>query len=251
MYKFRKFLAVVACVVLMLTLPGCEEVIPLTKDEEKIISEYAAHMISKYNMLQNEGYMFVMPLRAQEIMDEIRPPEPVEEENTEENPEENSDDNSDNSGNNSSDSGKTEDPVDNTVYVSLSESLGLDKIGIEAVYTGTDFTDTIETMPLPDGKLWAVMHVALVNKTSEDKYFDMLEISPDIAATFNNSDTTVRPEFTILDGDLSTFMGTVPAGDMVDTYFLFKVPYEKKPKVNSLKLKVTHDDESYDVMLVK
>ncbi len=250
MIKFRKFFAVLICVVLMLALPGCEEVIPLTKDEEKIISEYAAHMVSKYNMLQNEGYMFVMPLRAQEIMDEIRPPEPVEEENTEENPEENSDDNSDNSGNNSSDSGKNTEEVDNTVYFSLSESLGLNKQNIEAVYTGIEFTDRYDTVVPSSGKTLAVMHVALVNKTAEDVNVNMIEVLPDINVTFNGKDTS-HAELTILENDLGTFTGVVPAGDMVETILLFQVTDAENLAVNSLKLKVTHDDESYDVMLVK
>ncbi len=251
MIKFRKFLAVIACVVMMLTLPGCEEVIPLTKDEEKIISEYSAHMISKYNMLQNEGYMFVMPLRAQEIMDEIRPPEPVEEEVPEENPEEeNSEDNSENSGDNSSDSGKKTEEVDKTVYFSLSESLGLDKINIEAVYTGIEFTDRYDTVVPAPGKTLAVMHVALVNKTAADVPVNMIEVLPDINVTFNKTDTA-HAELTILENDLGTFTGTVPAGDMVETILLFQVTDAENLTVNSLKLKVTHDDESYDVMLVK
>ena len=118
-----------------LALTGCgEEPYELEDNEREIIANYAAHIISKHNRQQPEGYQYVYVSGEEEDEPEEKPSddkekeeEPAAADSGQEEPADGADDKTD-------DAQEPQEPS-----VTLSEALGLS--GVQAVYTGVELTD--------------------------------------------------------------------------------------------------------------
>ena len=215
-----------------LALIGCgEEPYELEDNEREIIANYAAHIISKHNRQQPEGYQYVYVSGEEEDEPEEKPSddkekeeEPAAADSGQEEPADGADDKTD-------DAQEPQEPS-----VTLSEALGLS--GVQAVYTGVELTDRYDAAVPDDGKRLMVLHVTLNNESDKDVDIDMVSVLPIFRATVNNTEETTA-ELAIFPDNLSTWEGTVGAGKSVETVILFQLSDAEITSVEQLEMQVT------------
>ncbi len=244
------------------TLYGCgEELYELEPNEEEIIVNYAAHIISKYNTEQPEGYQYVyIEDESEETQEEENQSEEnqSEENNSEEN---NSEENKSEeateeateeaAGTNTQDADNSQaDASDTQTWetVSLSEALGLGKV--RAIYTGAELTDSYgDTVVAENGKELLVLHIALQNPTEKKKSCDLLSVLPQFRVTVNGS-VRSDAQLTILPDNLATWERALSAGAIEDTVILFQVQQGAITQVEQLSLEVTCGETTSQVVLL-
>lgn len=218
---------------------GCgEKAIQLTEEEEGLIVDYTAHVVSKFNTRQPDGlvYVNVMEEESEESVTTER------EEETEEAAQELT------TGGTELTAGQEAD-VEQPVSMTLTQALGL--AGVDAQVTATELKPSYEeggyyVMDASAGKTFLVVHIALSNQTTEDINCDLLSGQPQFQAVINGMGA-VSAELTVLLNDLSTYQGTLEAGSSTDTVLLFQVPADDVTQVDTLTLKLTWNGNSYEI----
>lgn len=228
------------CAVLLMTAlmtTGCgDEVYQLTDEEETLIVNYSAHIVSKFNTRQPDGLVYVAVSPEVTGDTEETETESVEEDTTE-----------------------TEEPVaaeeteeteENVIpgeeeniepqQTTLTEALGI--AGVEAEFVSAELKDSyIEedfyAIDASAGNTYLVVNVSLTNTTEEDIDCDILSAIPQFQADVNELGN-ISAETTILLNDLSTYQGVIPADGSVDTVVLFQVPKDTVTQVDTLKLQI-------------
>lgn len=202
-------------------LGGCgEEPYALTDQEEELIVNYSAHIVTKYNTYQKEGLSYVWPKETEEVETEL-PEEPATGEDTEQTDVE--------EGTQVSVPGDVEENGD-TEYVStpvtLAELFG--EPGIEIDYVGARLADSYMESEYyaqyPDsGKQYLVLGIDITNTGKEPVTLDYLSDMAEFQVTLND-EITSSAEITVLTEDFSTFEGTLEAGETREMVLLFQVP---------------------------
>ena len=187
---------------------GCgEKAIQLTDEEEGLIVDYTAHVVSKFNTRQPDGLVYVDTSQEEEESEE--PVETgAEEETTEQ-------DAVSQMGQNDGQAQEEVQPVSMT----LTEALQI--AGVDAQVTSTELRPSYEegdyyAMDASAGKTFLVVHVTLSNQTAEDISVDLLSGQPQFGAEVNGAGA-VSAEMTVLSNDLATYQGTLAAGGYADT----------------------------------
>lgn len=217
-----------------LAMTGCgEEPYELQENEQAIISNYAAHIIAKYNIKQTEGYQYVyVPEEETLPADEDAQSKEQTDENTAE-----ADAQTDASG----------DKQDAESSATLAEALGLKKI--QAVYTGTELTKQYGSVTASEGRQLMVVHVTLQNRTKKARACDILKDLPGFRATVNGS-VHATAELAILPENLATWEEKIPANSGVDTVMIFQVDPEQVSAVEQLEIEVTVGEKSTQVIFL-
>lgn len=225
-----------------LVLGGCgEQMIELTPEEEGIIVNYSAHIISKYNVTQPEGYRFVFE-SPEEPEEEAVEEETQEEQESEagasgeassENDASEAPDvfNDDGSSEGESEDGGDDEKPEISAAEAFANALGMEGAGL--VYTGAEFTNLYETVYPDAGNEIMALHFSLENMTEEPFNVNILDLSPVFRASLNGADA-VTADITLLSSDLSTFAGTLEPGEPRDMVLLFQVPEGTSHEVESL-----------------
>lgn len=219
-----------------LLLTGCGDApIELTDQEQQIIAQYAAHVMTKYNLRQKEGVAPVSSELMEELTAEPEPELPVEEETQ---PDEQQ----------PGDGGEGE-PAEN--HASLTQILGLD--GLQATYAGAELASTwregeaTQLIP-PPGKQFLIVHINLSNPGEADIPCDILAMGSVFQASLNGIEH-IPAETTILLNDLGTYQGTIPAGAGAETVLVFGVPQEGIDSADSVALQIIRDEVRWNVDL--
>lgn len=229
-------IAVTAAAGLMLT--GCgDAAYNLTESEERIIVDYAAHMVTKYNTWQKEGLSYV-----------DLEPEPETEEPT----------------------GQPEEPETELqdLGVPLSPGMpeggedtgamtaGLPELfgaeGISIAYVGARLdTSYMEAayyaVQADSGYTYLILGIDVTNTSEQEIALDYLTRQPQFSATVNG-EVRSPAEITALTEDFATYMGTLSAGETEEMVLLFQVP-ESVQWVDSLQLEVSVDGNNYQIIL--
>lgn len=236
---------------LMLTaafaLTGCGEALyELTPEEEDAVVSYASHVIAKFNTYQKDGEIYVSQevLNGEDKEEETQPPDTQqtmpEEEETEENTQ--------SGGEDAQQSGQDTSGQENTV--SIKEALGLD--GISTQYGGSSLCEVYDqsdsfAVDAEPGKQLLVLSVKLTNETAGEVSLDILQKKPSFEAVVNG-ENRVSAQMTILPNDLSTYQGSIPAGESTDTVLIFQIP-EEIESVSDVELEITLDGSRYTANL--
>lgn len=246
MIKSGKRKSLLSVVLLMgaLVLTGCgEEPYELQDNEREVIVNYAAHIIAKYNVKQPEGYRFVYPVEEETAEEEEEQTEETQLEKTDDGGTQADEQTPENSPADATYTGGEED----TVYVTLSEALGL--TDIQAVYTGAELTDRYDTIIPESGKKLMILHVTLENQGKKAKKCDILSLLPVFRATVNGAQETTA-ELTILPENLSTWEGEIPAGGSENTIIMFQVREDEVTAVEQLELQVAVGEKTSRVVFL-
>lgn len=208
-----------------LAMTGCgEEPYELQDNEQAIIANYAAHIVAKYNIKQTEGYQYVY------VPEEDEPVADADADDPQDDTQESSDAASEEG------AGTASDDAENAV--TLSDALGLKKI--QAVYTGTQLTDSYGSVTASEGRQLMVVHVALQNKTKKARACDILKTLPTFRATINGTEHATA-ELVILQENLATWEEKIPANSSADTIMLFQVD-DDITAVDQLEIEVQNGD---------
>lgn len=257
--KIRKSLLSVVLLAGALVLTGCgEETYELQDNEREIIVNYAAHIVSKYNVKQPEGYRYVHLKPEDETETGEAQGTQTEENGTEDNRTEG----------NQAEQGQQEqgvtegdvsdqtqedlpadvsDQTEEVTPVTLSEALGLKDI--QAVYTGAELTDRYDSIVPDSGKKLLILHVTLQNQTKKAKKCDILSLLPVFRAKVNGIQE-VTAELTILPENLSTWEEKIPAESSADTIILFQLNEGDVTAVEQLELEVIAKDKKSRVVFM-
>lgn len=218
-----------------LVLTGCGEApLELTESEQQIISQYAAHVVSKYNSKQSRGIVHIDP---QTEAPDTEPDMPETEAGTETQMPEGG--------------GSGDEPLQQENHGSLSEILGLN--GVDVSYTGAELATSWEeggyiSLTPSEGAQYLVLHFTLNNPGAEDAACDVLSTKSVFQVSWNGGQK-IPAQTTILLSDLGTFQGTVPAGGSAEALLLFEVPLSGGDSVDSIALQVICNEVRWNVDL--
>lgn len=208
MKKHRRFLAM-GLVIISLLLSGCgTSLYELTADEEALIVKYAAHFVAKHNIYQKDGISVE-----------------VAEDESEENDTQNPDD--------------TQEPSQGEVdkRPSVAEAMNLPK-GISLVYEESYIADHIKegaaySEEAGVGFTFYVLKFKMKNNT--ENAIEVDNFSKDIVFKLTSGSIVAKSkefEVPILSTELSSYIGTVEAGESVDVILLFKVKEADAEKIS-------------------
>jgi hypothetical protein len=240
----RKGILITVIIFSLLMLTGCG-VAPyeLTDSETEIIADYAAHILSKYNLYQRDGIVYVEEDTEEEETEEEEVAEATEStESTEET--------ADNGELKATDGDGTEEEEAKST-ATLNEIFGQDTLDIK--YAGNSIAtsyeeDTYFALYADAGEVYLIVNIDITNNGDDDKDIDILSGQPTFKASVNDGEYSGNAEMTILMNDFSTYTGTVKAGETVSTVLLFQMP-ETITEVNDLSLSVKVDGQNYNISI--
>lgn len=235
--KISKVQIMAAALISMLLLGGCGDVpYQLTEREENIIVDYSAHIVTKYNIYQKEGLVYVnMEEQEPQNTQEETPPAEISQQ----------EDMTQASGG----AGTAPEPAD-VQQATLGELFGQE--GISVTYTGVQLNssyaeDTYYDVSADAGKVYLIMGIDITNMTGNDVYIDNLAASPRFKVTVNDTISEVSA-MTVLTDDFSAYQDTVQAGSSKSAVLLFTIP-DTVTEIGNLALEVTMHDVSYQIIL--
>lgn len=244
--KRWKMILLTAAVSSTFLLGGCGTAMyELTDDEQNVIAHYAAHALAKYNVYQKDGMTDASlddPKQDKRTDDSEKTEETKDEQTTEtQSAEENTD-----GQNEAQPSGDAQDNA-----ISLADAIGHGN-DLSVTYEGASVeqtykNDEISSVAAPNGSTYVVMKFQVANNGQNDVSVDTLNYGP--AFTAQIGDSKVKAELTILTNDLSTYQGTIAAGQTVENVLLFKVPDSVTQVPDQVTLSVDVNGSTSDVRL--
>lgn len=226
-----------------LLMGGCGTAMyELSEEEQEIIVNYAAYVVAKHNLNQKDGMRYVSPDAYEEETEAPDSEEPDCEmpDGTEE------PDTSGGTGTVPTDDSQTQETV------TIAEAIGQADV-LEAEYKGFYLTDNYKegsyfSIDAKSGRKLVMVEVKLTNPTGEEVAVDALSQGIRFQACFYG-DTWIRQDSTLLLYDLSTYQGTLAAGESVDTVLMFEIPLEQENSVVGTNLRVVMDGATYTIVL--
>lgn len=223
----RKKIEGILCLTGMLLLTGCgTKAYDLTETEESQIVNYAAHVVSKYNVYQKDGLVYV-DQSEEETEETVTGSESVEGTET-----------------------MDETPAGST----LDDVFGAD--GLEVTYGGVSLAENYTESDVLDvrasnGKQFMALVINMTNPTEEDITLDNLTSKVKFTADYSADgaeSTQVSAYTTIMTTDFSTYDDVIPAGETKSAVLLFEIP-DSVTEVSDVVLHVTRDDTTYEIKL--
>lgn len=203
MKKHRRFLAM-GLVCISLLLSGCgTSLYELTADEEALIIKYAAHFIAKHNIYQKDGISIEVAEDETEIDDSQTP-------------------------------GDTEEPDQGEVNKdpSIGEALNLPK-GISLVhqesYVANNITIPGYSVGTEKGFTFYILKFQMKNDTDATIDVDIFSKNVSFKLTSGKTVLTSKNDPIV---SLTSYVGSVKAGESVEVYLLFKVKEADASKIS-------------------
>ena len=234
--KNKKRYLFISVIVATLFLSGCgTQLYELTKEEEDLIVHSAAYFVAKHNIRQKDGVSAVVDPDSILLESESEAVENIDESGTELN--------EDVMG--SSDGAVLEDEATNDVSDTLASVVGHGS-DLSITYNGSYVADNyVEgdaySIDADSGKTFYIMQFTVVNPTEADVLLDNVTLNPLFKIV--SDEVNVKAEVTFLTTDFSTFLGTIPAGESVDTILLFEVPESLAEQISTPSLQITVNNE--------
>ncbi len=222
-------------------LGGCGTTLyKMTDEEEELIVQYAAYTLGKYNSYQKDGLTNVSLSSGEESTQDS--------EETEE-PDTVSGDNPD--AGNSPDAAVSDD-TQQGAEVTLAEAVGCSG-QLEVTYDGCYITDSYMegshyAVNAKSGNSFVVMEFTMENITGEEQSIDILALEPTFRLSLDGN-VWVSEDVTLLLYDLSTYQGTLAAGEQVSVVLLFEFSDVDETALDGVSLAVGSDGVPYPVGL--
>lgn len=227
----------------MFLLAGCKtQSYDLSEEDQGKIADYAAHVVTKYNGRQEEGYLKVS---REEIEQEEEDASKTGEEGEKK---QEKDKKKEDSGKKQADTSEKK-PKEETV--SLTKALKLED-GLKASYVNYEVTSSyVEedyfSLTAMEGKTYLILHINLESKGQETDC-DMLSKNLNFRVVING-DKQVGAQTSILLNDLGSYQGKIAADGTQDCVLLFETESDAVEKIDSLQLKVLDGTSSGTVNL--
>lgn len=238
--KKKKLMMLCMAAMLTLGLTGCaENQIPdMTDEQMQEIGEYVGITLIKYDASHRS--------RLVELTDEDEPlaPEPTVE------PEKPA----------------GMDPVEDTPVIDMTgkgeSNTPVERVlefaeGMTLTYTGQQVCDYYPegdanayfSINATEGKKLLVLNFALSNNTTQAQEVDLLSSSAKFRIKVNEGNTR-RAFTTMLDNDLSTYVGTLSANQSVEVVLIIEVSEETAASVSAIELKVENESASSTIKVL-
>lgn len=229
MRRRKGFVCALLCMCMFL-LAGCKtQSYDLSQEDQRKIADYAAHVVTKYNGKQEEGYLKVSLEEIEQEEEEEKKEEEKKEEKEEKKEEQ------------AGAEGSTEDSnKPKQEPISLQKALKLEE-GLNASYKRYEVTssyvqESYFAMTAVGGKSYLVIHIDL-EAAEENVNCDMWSKNLQFRILING-DQQVTAQTTILLNDLGTFQGEIRKGEPQDCVLLFEIESGILENIESLQLKV-------------
>ncbi len=261
-------------VILSLFTVGCAKTIELTDEESKLVAEYAAELLLKYDRnndskYYNDEYSDKDPFATTEyvtteVTTEINSETTTEAVTTDEN--DNSSQNTTEGKDDLQQEGVIDSNVNTTETVSgvvadkdsdydLASFIRLDNVSIKYQYymvldeyPSYDKDGMYVTIEAPSGYKLLVLKFKIENKTNENQYLDLYSSDVEYKIIVDNS-KSAKNMLTILMDDLYTYEGNIEGSMYTETVLLFQVSEDIAANIQDLKLKAIYDGEEVVISL--
>ncbi len=243
----RRIGCLLVIVMMMAGLAGCGR--ELSTVENRVIAEYAADLLLKYDKDYQSKYMntenepdttATTESQTGEVSTEVTTEaasDPTAAENTTE-------------------VGSEEPmlpPSDDGSVQDIAEIAGVDGISIQYNrcmfldrYPSIDQDGAFIYLEADKGYKLVVVKFDITNKTSEDKMVDLLNTDLSYRLVMNQS-KAAKPMLTILMDDLGTFSATVPADSEQSAVLVFQMSAGLVDKIERLDIRVTYQNEEHTI----
>lgn len=238
-------------VMMMAGLAGCGR--ELSTEENRVIAEYAADLLLKYDKDYQSKYMNIENEPDTTVTTESQTGEVSTEATTEATTEAASDTTA---AENTTEAGSEEPtlpPSDDGSVQDIAEIAGLDGISIQYNrcmfldrYPSIDQDGAFIYLEADKGYKLVVVKFDITNKTSEDKMVDLLNTDLSYRLVMNQS-KAAKPMLTILMDDLGTFSATVPADSEQSAVLVFQMAEGLVDKIERLDIRVTYQNEEHTI----
>ncbi len=232
----RRAAFIVTALLMTAGLTGCgENQIPdLSEDEIRAVGKYVAVTMMRYDINHRSRLMELTDPVLEESAGEQVPEEPSGMPPVDDTPVVDT-------------TGTGEEEVPDAAY-EPEEVMAL-PAGVEVAFQGQELCDSYPaggdylSLNASEGKKLLILHFTLTNKGSEEQAIDMLASGTAFHVTVNESYTR-RALTTMLLEDLSTYMGTLPAGESADTVLAIEVSGEMAENISALSVEVKNGDRT-------
>lgn len=238
--KRCKRLLLVCIAACSLILGGCGETLhELTPEEEALIVHYAAYVVAKHNIQQKDGMSNVyIPEVEEQETESVDTPLDTELPEGTQTPE----------GEGGTPGEETE--VENTTVL-LADAIG-HSADLTITYAGSYVADNyIEgsaySLDATEGNTFYIMKFTITNATEADVMVDNL--TKGLSFKLESGDVSAKSEVTFLMTDFSTYVGTIAAGQSVETILLFEVPESSAEAILEPTLQIIIGNEIKNVKL--
>ena len=213
--------------VLTLLLSGCwTELYVMTDEEEALVVQGAAYMLSKHNIFQKDGMNGTLPQEEEENV------------NTE--------------GADNTHSQNSADGSGSLETISLAESIGY-KDRLDVKYEGFSLMDVYKegsyfSLSAESGRTFVVMQFTITNSTGEDIQIDNYAAGYAFYCNFEGTSHVPEKQSFIADS-LASFEGTIPADKSAPAVLIFEIAKEQAEMISEPTLTMEHNGTSYLIKL--
>ncbi len=243
--KRRKTLLASLVCVLAVGFTGCGDAIPeLTESEEQAITDYAVDLVLKYDVNYQSRLVELTEddlAEMEEVSEETPTPAPQ--------------------------ASPEKDPVEDVPEVQIGENV-VSNMTVEEVlgWTGVcelkfiefQVTDSVETsssqqgyvsVEASEGNQLLVAKFSLNNSTAEEQHINMIANDANFSLNVGNG-SLKKCQLTLLENDLSTYFGDIPANSSVEVVLLIEMAEELLKDVASLELNVENEEKIATISLL-
>lgn len=240
MKRYKRLLFVCVAVSSMF-LGGCGDSLhQLTVEEENLVVHYAAYAVAKHNIQQKDGMSGVYI--PEEEIEELPSTE------AEENPLD-----SETEGAQTLEGGdvSNEGQVVESTTVLMAQAIGHEN-DLFISYAGSSVSNhyvegSAYALDASAGNTFYIMKFVIANPTQTDVTLDHVTKSPTFVLT--SGEMSVSSEVTFLMSDLSTYFGTIAAGQSVEAILLFEVPEGSAESITDPALQIIIDNQTKNIKL--
>lgn len=240
--KGYKRLLFVCVAISSMFLGGCGDSLhELTVEEENLIVHYAAYAVAKHNIQQKDGMSGVdIPEEEEEELLSTKSEDNAIDSETDDiqNPE---------GGGDVSNEGQT---VENAM-VSMAQAIGHEN-DLFITYGGSTVADnyvegSVYSLDASAGNTFYIMKFFIANPTQTDVTLD--NVTQSLVFKLTSGEMSVQSEVTFLMTDLSTYYGTIAAGQSVEAILLFEVPEGSADSITEPALQIIIDNQTKNIKL--
>lgn len=241
-----------ATMIMVLGLTGCGNKIPeLTEEQAKQVGEYAAVTLLKYDVNSRSRLVDAEAVEAyDQKQQELKELKEVlyKEETKESEGMKPTDDTPVKEKNEAAVSQETVMSLDETF--ALPEGITISYIGYKSCesYPEDGSADAYFVLDATEGKKFLVMEFDVKNTTSDDKDLNFFSKTAVFSVDLGNG-KKVNAITTMLLNDMSTYVGTIPAGESQELVLLFEVEPDVIDNISEVKLYLKNEAETHTIQL--
>jgi hypothetical protein len=239
----KKVVGVVCAAALLLT--GCGAAFPeMTDEQESSVGEYAAITLLRYDANCRSRLVDLSQIEDEEEQVETPASEPEQSQQEEEQQQNTSEtpvvDVSEGTG-------ETSDSMEN--YLELPEGLSLTYTGYELCQSYQEPSNAYFTLEASEGKQLLVLSFEMRNDSGSEQSVNLLERRDSYRITVDGSYTRSALT-TMLDNDLSTYVGVVAPGVSEQMVLMIEVGADQAENIDSISLNMKNESNTYTIQLL-